>query len=622
MDKKIFVVNRLNKGKIIIFTILSILAFVGKSTSVYTAFDISFTFSTIFIFLILMLFDFKSAMLVSVFVNIAWFPILGSRAVLEMLEILVVGISYTKFKKNILLLDFSYWVICGILHYVIDRSLNIEEHINVVSNIINGVLNSSFVNGIFLIIPLSKVKSLKISEKSEPTIFEYVINICIISILTPFVLFLIYNMMTYSKKIETVSSENFLIAKQKIEDQVTKMTTNEVRQLKDGSIIELGKIQEIIMDFTYLNRMDCVIFDQDRNIISTSFEDARTKQLIKNKLVISSGKIQKFIIYKDKSIINNVDWDKSFYYYSVKLFTFEVLFLLPMGSFKNEFYQNVVVNFTILLVVIIFSLSILLIVRGSIIRSISNLVKESTGLVDKIRINKNVNWPRSGIFEIKQLSNNFTLISEEFAHILNDNKMINQNLNDMTSELSDLEKKLSKMENYDVLTSLPNRKYFMKYLNEILDKNINNNSKYFFSIIFMDLDSLRSINEKNGYLIGDEVLKIIAERIKNTITYDYKNKSLISRLNGDEFSIIIEHEEDNYMESLVKELVNNVSQIISIEDKNINISFSVGVSQYPYNGVDMLSILRKAENAMYYAKEKGKGQVAFYKDIRFTKEIH
>jgi len=185
-------------------------------------------------------------------------------------------------------------------------------------------------------------------------------------------------------------------------------------------------------------------------------------------------------------------------------------------------------------------------------------------------------------------------------------------------EIKEREKLTNKLENiakYDQLTGLANRYMFLNELeilyNEavLLDKN--------FSILFIDLDGFKLINDTYGHEAGDIVLQTIAQRLKNII----RKSDIVSRLGGDEFTVILK-DLDN-IEKL-KEISNNIileiSKPIVMNKIKLHVGASIGI--YIFNKNDSLSdVITKADIAMYEAKKNGKGKFIFFDD-KIKKEIN
>lgn len=162
--------------------------------------------------------------------------------------------------------------------------------------------------------------------------------------------------------------------------------------------------------------------------------------------------------------------------------------------------------------------------------------------------------------------------------------------------------KLKNLALYDTLTKIPNREYF----NRELEKRIE--EKKSFSLLFLDLDGFKAINDTFGHHIGDEVLKIVSNKLLNSV----KDKDFVSRMGGDEFTIIMMDTKIKDIENICLRIINSISEEMMIEEKKCKVGISVGVSIYPNHSEDIDEIIRIADDMMYLVKSKGKNDFKIY----------
>ncbi len=167
--------------------------------------------------------------------------------------------------------------------------------------------------------------------------------------------------------------------------------------------------------------------------------------------------------------------------------------------------------------------------------------------------------------------------------------------------------KLSTLAHTDILTKLPNRSSLI----QLIDSCIKNKSHDFFTIVFLDIDYFKSINDSYGHEVGDKVLQRYSRIIKSNIS---KN-DVLARLGGDEFVLILN---DYKTKDSVEKFINNLSSKLDVT-MNVNkyelfITSSIGVSVYPEDGSDTKTLLKHADYAMYSAKQSGRNTFAFYSE--------
>ena len=160
---------------------------------------------------------------------------------------------------------------------------------------------------------------------------------------------------------------------------------------------------------------------------------------------------------------------------------------------------------------------------------------------------------------------------------------------------------------HDALTKLPNRTLFNDRLKQAVEKAKRNQT--LFALFFIDLDRFKQINDSLGHTVGDELLKVVTERLKAAI----RKEDTLARLGGDEFTIIME-ELSNAQDSslLAQKILEILQQPIEIGTHTLYVSSSIGISLYPQDDTDAGNLLKYADAAMYRAKEEGRNNFQFY----------
>lgn len=154
---------------------------------------------------------------------------------------------------------------------------------------------------------------------------------------------------------------------------------------------------------------------------------------------------------------------------------------------------------------------------------------------------------------------------------------------------------------FDILTDLPNRKQLTEKMNQFLLLANYNHCKV--AVMFMDLDHFKLINDTLGHNIGDHLLQVISKRLRREI----KENDFIARLGGDEFVILINkiHHVDEAV-AVAKRILQKIKKPFSIDGHSISMSISIGMSVYPDDGRNEITLLKNADIAMYSAKQRGR----------------
>ncbi|WP_010301007.1 putative bifunctional diguanylate cyclase/phosphodiesterase [Kurthia senegalensis] len=177
------------------------------------------------------------------------------------------------------------------------------------------------------------------------------------------------------------------------------------------------------------------------------------------------------------------------------------------------------------------------------------------------------------------------------------------------SEQKMTEKELERRKLTDILTGVSNRYSFLERMEVLLQSSMNH--KYHHALLFFDLDRFKQVNETLGHEVGDRLLIEVTERLQGIL----KNKDILARYGGDEF-IVTATNVHNVQEvaRIAEKITTLLSEPFCIEGQQVYISTSIGVSLYPEDGQTANTLIKKADQAMYYAKQNGRNQFAFYFD--------
>ena len=160
---------------------------------------------------------------------------------------------------------------------------------------------------------------------------------------------------------------------------------------------------------------------------------------------------------------------------------------------------------------------------------------------------------------------------------------------------------------HDELTGLPNRALFNDRLEFALIKASRKESVV--AVFFLDLDRFKEINDTYGHDAGDEVLKVFAQRLKESI----RAEDTLARMGGDEFMIIIEdHINPDTSAVVAQKIVDAMKEPIELEADTIKLSTSIGIALYSKDAEEAQELIKNADLAMYDAKQSGRDNFKFY----------
>jgi diguanylate cyclase (GGDEF)-like protein len=168
------------------------------------------------------------------------------------------------------------------------------------------------------------------------------------------------------------------------------------------------------------------------------------------------------------------------------------------------------------------------------------------------------------------------------------------------------ETKLTYFSTHDPLTDLANQALFYDRLAHALTRAERN--KHGLAVLYLDLDCFKSINDAYGHEFGDQVLRVIANRLKNSV----RASDTVARLGADEFAVILENiATDEDIARVSQKIMAAAADEIRIQDQIANMTFSCGISRFPKNGSSPNNLIRQADIAMTEAKKHGGNSFGF-----------
>jgi diguanylate cyclase (GGDEF)-like protein/PAS domain S-box-containing protein len=184
------------------------------------------------------------------------------------------------------------------------------------------------------------------------------------------------------------------------------------------------------------------------------------------------------------------------------------------------------------------------------------------------------------------------------------------------SERKQAASRIERLAHYDPLTNLPNRYNLLGKLTQALElakRSVTN-----LSLLFIDLDHFKNINDSLGHHIGDILLNQVAERLLESV----RSADIVARLGGDEFVVVLQQIHSGIDAALIAtKIQQNLSQTFQLEGHSLHITPSIGISVFPYDGENVDDLMKNADLAMYHAKGKGRNNYQFYK-MEMNDDVH
>ncbi len=175
------------------------------------------------------------------------------------------------------------------------------------------------------------------------------------------------------------------------------------------------------------------------------------------------------------------------------------------------------------------------------------------------------------------------------------------------TQKKEAERKLEQLAYYDPLTGLPNRALFRERMEQAISSAMRHKSGV--ALFFIDLDRFKMVNDTLGHAAGDELLKIVADRLQARV----RSSDTVARLGGDEFTVIItEVALPEQVSPFAQKMIDSLLLPMTIHNQEVNIGGSIGIALYPGDGENFDTLTKHADMAMYLAKERGRNNFQFF----------
>jgi diguanylate cyclase (GGDEF)-like protein len=179
-------------------------------------------------------------------------------------------------------------------------------------------------------------------------------------------------------------------------------------------------------------------------------------------------------------------------------------------------------------------------------------------------------------------------------------------------DLHESEARMAHMAHHDSLTGLPNRALFQDRLHLALARAQRSGKAV--ALLFLDLDGFKPVNDTHGHEIGDEVLRQLAERLAETV----RRADTVARLGGDEFVILLDDLDDPraIATAIAAKCLEAVAADFLVDTLRLSVGLSIGIAIYPSDADGPAALLSRADQAMYVAKQNGRGRYEFFQPQR------
>ncbi|WP_345993273.1 EAL domain-containing protein [Sulfurimonas sp. HSL-1716] len=175
------------------------------------------------------------------------------------------------------------------------------------------------------------------------------------------------------------------------------------------------------------------------------------------------------------------------------------------------------------------------------------------------------------------------------------------------SAMKESEQKLDHLAHHDPLTGLPNRLLLNARMSQSLSRARRNKNKI--AVMFLDLDHFKNVNDTLGHPVGDMLLQEVAGRLLDCV----REEDTVSRLGGDEFTIVLEELHDSHFASdVAQKIIMKLAEKYTLQEHEVFVTCSIGISLFPDDSEDSITLFKNADSALYRAKEQGRNMYQYY----------
>ncbi len=269
---------------------------------------------------------------------------------------------------------------------------------------------------------------------------------------------------------------------------------------------------------------------------------------------------------------------------------------------KNKLINQIIVS---LILTVLLGIGIFIVFRLYTMKPILQLIQGAQriagGTLDKkVKIKSNDELGRLGeVFNqmMDKLRTSIEDKDEALVTVKELNLYLEERVIDRTKELKGVNEQLEKLAMNDSLTGLPNRFCIQNRLNNLFIEAKRDNSV--FTVVMMDLDRFKDINDTLGHDCGDQLLIEVGLRLKDIL----RPSDFLGRLGGDEFAILLTETDENNAKTVAQKIQSALEPSFYLSEMAFSIAASIGIATYPQHGSTTSTILKSADVAMYYAKQ-------------------
>lgn len=597
-----------------------LLALFSASEQLQLIYGITFAFTNIMLLVLIMLFGLRTGMTAAFIAYGA--ALLFFHAPIFMLIFLFeacwIGIWQKKRPGPVLVPGMVYWCILGLpltlLACYLSGPFSTTEFILLLAvTAANGMFNALIAEILVDYVPLRRWLRLDMDKQRPIPFSRALFHLSITIVALPFLaIMMISGWNSYQSSTDsTLQTASNTAAS--ISDELAQWGENDMLGVQLQSIIHLGYLQEIINRHTSQKLFDIsIVSDKDQVLVATSDQ---AKKLEEANVLSVKPIADHFTIEMPTQeaipLLPTQQWRHAQYVYKMKLdqLPIAISVSVPVVTYKEQIFREYIYHLLYTLGSVLVAGMLAFGINRWLSHGLKQLAGSTTNLPIKLKTGVPLDWPRSGIVEVDSLVHNFKDMSHNLSQMLQESERMNH-------QLRDSEEKLHQMAYFDGLTGLPNRYHFQQSLVGLIESTREADEKI--AVMFVDLNRFKQINDSLGHAAGDVLLQQVTARF-SAIASD--GGCSVYRLGGDEFVFVLTFSHPESPRLFAEKICGCFEAPFELYESIVYTTTSVGISLYPDHGSTIDDIVKKADMAMYLAKEQGRSGFHFF-DHELERTFH
>lgn len=590
---------------VLVYVALLTISIVANIYPVLLDFGLTFIIPTIFLLIILSLYGFPVGLLSALITAGVGLYIDGSMigAFLLITEVAAVGLLLKYRKWGVFQSALLYWLMIGmpifiIYIYVFSGLDGWFAVLALVSKLLNNILCALVAEILLTYVPFKRW--IQGSEKNTYSFHFLISHIVLLAIALPYSIFLIGDLHYTQNQIERSMSSQLQGRAKIITNELRDWDEYSILALRLQGVLQVAKVDSLIGVIDEQN-MHVYVMDKDNRILysnSPSTLESTVAKISDEGHFTEIGKNSyQWMPEKPNGMDDVAIIGETSYLYTVefKKNSMRILIEAPLRTMFEEEVKSFALEYANLLLFIVIGIGFTALLKAYIIRTFGKLSDTTTGLPKKLKESAHIKWPTTRMIEFNKLTDNFKETSFE--------------LTEMFGELQESRNRLHDMAYYDSLTGVKNRSYFMGILKDSVGFAEKGDPH---TLLFMDLNGFKGINDTYGHDTGDAVLKQIAKRL----TEACGKVGTLARLGGDEFVVLLPNSSRERAAEMAESIIKQVEQPIHYNDNLLQVGISIGISLYLHDSHSVDELMHHGDMAMYVSKAaEGRSRFTFYDTI-------